>query len=279
MKNEEEIEDSLEFCKDIIYYQMIPKMSQEPIKDLDELEKSIREMDKELHKEYDLYRSSIQKAEKRKVDSPEEMPMHPMAEQDYSSFESVSTRDDDDFLGNKKDKEKINLGKLLIQFVSCLIVSFGLVYILTNYIITYTTVNGRSMCNTLQTGNHLIIDRISYELHDPKQMDVIVFEQMKDVYYIKRVIAVPGQTVQIIDGKVYVDGVMLEEEYANEVIRNAGLASQPIRVGKDEYFVMGDNRNHSTDSRSNSVGLVKRNQVVGRAVFRIYPFNEIGTLK
>lgn len=279
MKNEEEIEDSLEFCKDIIYYQMIPKMSQEPIKDLDELEKSIREMDKELHKEYDLYRSYIQNADRRKVTGQNAASLHRM-EKDYSAFESVSTtRSEEDFLGNTKGKERFSLWKVLTQFVACLIVSFGLVYILTNYVVTYTTVNGRSMCNTLQTGNHLIIDRISYELHDPKQMDVIVFEQMKGVYYIKRVIAVPGQTVQIIDGKVYVDGVMLEEDYANEVIRNAGLASEPVRVGKDEYFVMGDNRNHSTDSRSNSVGLVKRSQVIGKAIFRVYPFNEVGTLK
>ncbi|MCD8012648.1 MAG: signal peptidase I, partial [Lachnospiraceae bacterium] len=113
---------------------------------------------------------------------------------------------------------------------------------------------------------------------DPQRFDVVVFpfQYQEDTYYIKRIIGLPGETVQIVDGEIYINGDELEESYGYEEIKNAGLASTEITLGEQEYFVLGDNRNDSTDSREPSVGNITRDQIVGKAVFRVWPFDAIG---
>ena len=97
---------------------------------------------------------------------------------------------------------------------------------------------------------------------------------------IKRIIGLPGETVQIDEnGNIYINGELLEENYGAETIQNPGRAANPITLGDDEYFVMGDNRNNSKDSRSEEVGNVKRSQIIGRAWLRIWPLNKFGLLK
>lgn len=144
-----------------------------------------------------------------------------------------------------------------------------------------TRVDGRSMMNTLSDGDNLIVDKLSYRFGDPKRFDVIVFSPYgTKEYYIKRIIGLPGETVQIdADGNIYINGELLEEDYGAETIRSAGRAAEPVTLGEDEYFVMGDNRNNSKDSRSEEVGNVKRSQFVGRAWLRIWPLNQIGFLR
>ena len=94
------------------------------------------------------------------------------------------------------------------------------------------------------------------------------------------ILGLPGETVQIDEnGKIYINGEVLEENYGAETIRSAGRASKPITLGEDEYFVMGDNRNNSKDSRSEDVGNVSRSQIIGRAWVRIWPLSKIGVLK
>ena len=122
-----------------------------------------------------------------------------------------------------------------------------------------TQVSGSSMETTLSDGDQLIVDKISYRLRDPKRYDIVVFPYRyeENTYYIKRIIGMPGETVQIVDGEVYIDGKLLGEHYGkllgehygNELMENAGLAADPITLGDDEYFVLGDNRNNSQDSR------------------------------
>ncbi|MDO4454480.1 MAG: signal peptidase I [Eubacteriales bacterium] len=146
-----------------------------------------------------------------------------------------------------------------------------------------TKVDGRSMEPMLQDGDQLIVDKISYRFRDPERFDIIIFpyhgDGSKKVYYIKRIIGLPGETVQIVDGKIYIDGEVLEEDYGKEVMEEAGRASQPIVLGDDEYFVLGDNRNNSKDSRVESVGNIKRSDIIGRAWVRIFPFDTFGVLK
>ena len=133
---------------------------------------------------------------------------------------------------------------------------------------------------TLEDGDNLIVDKLSYRFSDPKRYDIIVFpyQYQEKTYYIKRIIGMPGETVQVIDGMVYIDGEMLDETYGMEMMQYAGVASEPITLGEDEYFVLGDNRNNSSDSRDPSVGNIQEDQIIGKAFLRIWPLNKIGIL-
>ena len=98
---------------------------------------------------------------------------------------------------------------------------------------------------TLHDGDNLIVDKLSYRFRDPKRFEIIVFpyRYKENTYYIKRIIGLPGETVQVKDGYVYIDGEKLDENYGLEVMEDAGIAAEPIELGEDEYFVLGDNRN------------------------------------
>ena len=98
-------------------------------------------------------------------------------------------------------------------------------------------------------------------------------------YYIKRVIGLPGETIQIIGDTIYINGNVLKEYYGLEPMLSGGIAKEPIKLGKDEFFVLGDNRNESRDSRDGeSVGVVKKKNIDGHAILRIYPFSRVGKI-
>lgn len=155
-------------------------------------------------------------------------------------------------------------------------------YLFITFVGQRTEVQGSSMEATLSNADQLIVDKISYRFHDPKRFDIIVFpfRYEEKTYFIKRVIGLPGETVQIDEtGTIFINGEVLEESYGREIIRNSGLAAEPITLGEDEYFVLGDNRNNSRDSRDPAVDKIKRSEIVGRAFIRIYPFSKFGILK
>ena len=161
-----------------------------------------------------------------------------------------------------------------------------IVLVLTFLVVTYvgqrTKVIGSSMSPTLSDGDNLIVDKISYRFHDPERFDIVVFpfQYAEKTYYIKRIIGLPGETVYNDDnGTIYIDGEVLEEDYGKEVIQDPGRASEPITLGADEYFVLGDNRNNSSDSRDPAVGNIRREDLIGKAWMRIYPFHEIGMIR
>lgn len=171
--------------------------------------------------------------------------------------------------------------------ISTLLYLLG-VLCLTWLVITFvgqrTEVDGASMEPTLSNGDNLIVDKLSYRFRDPERFDIIVFpfKYKEKTYYIKRIIGLPGETVQIDEqGNIYINGEILSESYGREIIRpeNVGLAAEPIVLGEDEYFVMGDNRNNSTDSRFAQVGNIKREDIIGRAWVRIWPFSGFGVLR
>ena len=131
---------------------------------------------------------------------------------------------------------------------------------------------------TLEDSDNLIVDKLSYRFKDPERYDIIVFPYRdgSGLYYIKRIIGLPGEQVYINErGDVFVDGEKLEEDYIKEKAIDAGIAAQPIILGEDEYFVLGDNRNNSVDSRSVDVGMVSKEEIIGRAVVRIWPLNKL----
>ena len=127
----------------------------------------------------------------------------------------------------------------------------------------------------------ILVNRFVYKVTDPKTNDIIVFlpnGNEKSHYYVKRVIGVPGDTVQIKNGAVYVNGKAFDEETDVSSIEDAGLAAEEITLGADEYFVLGDNRNNSEDSRYANIGNIKKDYIIGKAWFRIAPFSDLGFL-
>lgn len=139
------------------------------------------------------------------------------------------------------------------------------------YVVQETSVTGDSMNPVLFNGESVLVDKISYQRSEPERFDVVVFRYLyaSDSYFIKRVVGLPGETIQIIDGEVYVDGNRLEDPYGTASMEDAGRAAEPVLLGEDEYFVLGDNRNYSTDSRGDKVGNVKLQQILGKAVRKL----------
>ncbi len=157
-----------------------------------------------------------------------------------------------------------------------------IVYLVIHFVGQRTQVQGSSMEPTFSTADNLIVDKLSYRFHDPERYDIIVFPllQEEETFLIKRIIGLPGETVQIDEeGNIYVDGEVIDESYGREVIVNPGRAYEPVELGEDEYFVLGDNRNNSVDGRDPSVGNIKREDIIGRAWLRIWPLNKIGFVK
>lgn len=178
----------------------------------------------------------------------------------------------------KSDDARWNIADFAF-IAACVVISVMLSYVFTHYIAHHTKVEGSSMNETLSNGDYLIVEKVSYYIHDPERFDIVVFPYSKDVNYIKRIIGMPGEKLQIIDGKVYINDRRLEDDiYGKELIEDPGVAAAPIYLSDDEYFVMGDNRNSSIDSRSDSVGAVKKERIEGKAMYRIWPFSEFGSI-
>ena len=159
-----------------------------------------------------------------------------------------------------------------------------LIIAFTWFVVTFvgqiTEVSGSSMETTLSDKDQLIVDKMTYRFRDPKRYDIVVFpyQYQDNTYYIKRIIGLPGETVQILSGMVYIDGMRLDEHYGNEIMENPGIAEEPLTLGEDEYFVLGDNRNNSSDSRASDVGLIHRKDLIGRAWIRVWPLSQIGVI-
>lgn len=172
--------------------------------------------------------------------------------------------------------------RTILGYILYILVIIGLTWMIVTFVGQRTRVSGQSMETTLQDGDNLIVDKISYRFHDPSRYDIIVFpyKYEENTFYIKRIIGLPGETVQVKDGYTCINGKKLTSDiYGREVMDEPGIAEEPIKLGSDEYFVLGDNRNHSQDSRDPYVGVLKRSDLLGRAFIRIYPLNKFGVIK
>ncbi|MBO5292938.1 MAG: signal peptidase I [Lachnospiraceae bacterium] len=154
-------------------------------------------------------------------------------------------------------------------FGICIAVLFAFVVVFS--VGMKTSVIGVSMEPALYNGQKILINRFIYRLSSPKKGDVVVFlpnGNQNAHYYVKRVAAVPGDTVQIKEGRLYINGIVEEEEQFDKMA-DAGIAENEIRLAEDEYFVLGDNRNNSEDSRSGNIGPIQKDTIAGKAWFHM----------
>lgn len=184
----------------------------------------------------------------------------------------------------EREKEK---RKNIFDMVEIITMSVVIVFILVSFVFRLASVNGTSMYPTLKNGEILLLSNLFYE---PKTGDIIVFQQSNvetrlfDYPLVKRVIATEGQTIEFDfeHWKVKVDGVELEEDYINyikeEYMRRLDIKENTIVVPEGYIFVMGDNRNNSTDSRDSRVSFIRKDEVLGKALLRLFPINVFGTI-
>jgi len=177
-------------------------------------------------------------------------------------------------LSFRRQRRKFNLPlfKEIVSWVVELIVVIGLAYVLVSFFGIRTNVVGQAMEQTLENDDNILVNRFAYIMSKPKGNN-------KSHYYVRRVVAVPGDTVQIKDGALYVNDELYKESTDVASMEDAGLASDPIELEKDEYFVLGDNRNNSEDSRYANIGNVKRDYIIGKAWFRFSGLGSFGTIK
>ncbi|MBO4669836.1 MAG: signal peptidase I [Lachnospiraceae bacterium] len=159
----------------------------------------------------------------------------------------------------------------------------ALAYFLVHFGLAKTTVDA-SMSPTLDDGDRILVDRIRYKITKPKRNDIIVFCQdsnpdRKDAFYnVKRIVGLPGETIQIKNGGVFINGEEMTEVINADRMMIAGLATYEVKLGDDEYFVLGDSRNSSEDSRYASIGNVKRSEIIGYAWIRLNRFSFVNNL-
>ena len=173
---------------------------------------------------------------------------------------------------NADKEQKRSFKREAFSWIACIVVTILLTEFILNFVIINANIPSGSMENTIMTNDKLIALRTSYWFNDPKRGDIIIFKYPDDEteWFIKRVIALPGETVLIKDGKVYINGSKkaLSEPYIKEEpVEDFG----PYKVPKNGYFVMGDNRNNSNDAREWETHYVSRDEVLGKAWFRYYP--------
>ena len=181
-------------------------------------------------------------------------------------------------MGSFKEEETNQLRRL-VNWVVDIIVVIALACFIVHAFGIQVEVAGNSMAPLLNSGDVVLIDQFLYALEGPERFDVVVFEREDAKVNIKRIIGLPGETVQITDGRIWIDGEVLQEPADQKKIALAGLAEVPVTLGEDEYFLLGDNRDSSEDSRFINVGNVKGEQIRGKVWFRIYPALGLGRVQ
>lgn len=184
----------------------------------------------------------------------------------------------------ERESKKPTINKILFEifiWVAQIAAVIFLAYFIVYYCVEKTDVIGSSMDTTLATNEPIIINKFAYRVSEPKRFDVIVFKQSgreHSFYNIKRIIGLPGETIFMKDGDIYINGEVVEDIVTVEPMINYGLAGEEVLLEDNEYFVLGDNRNNSEDSRFASIGNITKDEIIGKASIRLSPFNFISKL-
>lgn len=174
---------------------------------------------------------------------------------------------------DEKEKKQGGLGKEIFEWVKIIVSAALIAFVLNTFIIANSEVPSGSMENTIMTGDRVIGSRLSYRFEDPKRGDIAIFRfpDNEKIYYVKRIIGLPGETVDIVDGKVYINGS--DEPLDEPYIREPMIPEAPMHfeVPENSYFMMGDNRNYSMDARRWENTYVKREKIIAKVLFRYFP--------
>lgn len=234
-----------------------------------------------------LEKTKVSENEKSAAETPEDI--EKKAEEEAAEIESYDEEGNPILKKKKKRKskkkktqkpEEVNIVKELLSLIIYIGIVVLICYFILNFVGCRSKVDGSSMNPTLEDGDNLWVDKLSYTFGDPKRFDVVIFNYDENTTYVKRIIGLPGETVRIDqNGNIYINGKLLKENYGKETMINNGRAGSEVYLGADEYFVLGDNRNNSIDSRWSDVGNVSREDIVGKVVLRIYPFKSFGLIK
>lgn len=177
---------------------------------------------------------------------------------------------------NNEEKDKKSFLKELYEWISSIAIAVVLALLINQFLFAMVQVDGQSMEPTLYHGERLIVRKI---LYTPEKNDVVIIKSnVLQKFIVKRVVALPGQTVSFDENmNLLVDGEIQNEPFINQKQLSSGNLSYPLTVPQGHYFVLGDNRNHSTDSRS--IGLIPEKEIVGESFFRLLPFDKMGKIE
>lgn len=178
------------------------------------------------------------------------------------------------------EKKKGAFLKEFLQWAAAIILAAAVAIAADHFLIVNAQIPSGSMENTIMPGDRIIGNRLSYAFADPERFDIIIFRYPDDEsqLFIKRIVGLPGETVEITDGKIYIDGSAEPLDDVETKEPTSGTFG-PYKVPEDSYFVMGDNRNNSLDSRFWENTFVSRDEILGKAVFRYWPLTEIKLVK
>ncbi len=274
----DEIEESLRICEEILndnpeFVMVKPDFDIDDIVEKKEAEVAVEVMEESVHSPEVVPIVEEMVAVQESVEANQEETVVVQESVEANQEEAVAVQE------NSEEEETGSVKGFLVRLASCVVIAFLVALLITKFVANHTTVEGSSMDPCLQDGDELLVEKISYLVGEPERFDVIVFEQSEDVNYVKRVIGLPGETVQIKDEKIYVNDRAVFDEHRKERMKSAGIAKDKITLGADEYFVLGDNRNASKDSRDETVGLVKKKQIRGKAWIRVLPSEKFGEIQ
>ncbi len=177
---------------------------------------------------------------------------------------------------NKKKNRSVAFGRSVLRIGVFILAVLIIALVMSRFIVERVRVVNHSMEHTLDDGESVLIDKISYRFRAPRRFEIIVFRPRgSKEELIKRVIAVPGETIQIKDGCFIIDGNKIKDVKGLKKPEYAGLAESPITLLEGEYFVVGDNREESIDSRYDEVGIVTSTRITGRMFMRVLPLSKM----